>query len=1383
MAAASPHKGAARLGTPLTAIVVAPDTHLYAAGVDSSLWRRAMGGGSRSGEWERIGQAVDVVGLAAFSQQIFALDGSSVIWRWDLSGDGQWEAWSEPPEAAYSRGLKGTQWDRVAIGVTTDGHMWAVTGTRQLVRADVHEPGKGWTPCGSRMPLALSVTAMSTSDTRLIITCEDLSVQILETAMIRETEELDWQPFGTTPLRAERGIAAQGQSIYVAGAGGIQVGEFTMMGSLEWKASLPLPPISPGAAPPPAEILREIEGCVGCGETRSEGDSDRVFLCSSCEAEWHPSCLSPPLSKPPEGSWRCPACSVQLDSARLQRDPVRRHMHLAWEAVRDCGIEKTERGREGKSKKTRHRRAQPFLQLPSYTEYPDYYATIARPISLAMVKRRIEENAYRDWHEFAAAMDLVFANARQYNHPESAVVADANKLQNVFDSFKRKVPGQTLQRDTERDRERTITSGKASKRPRQDTEKGTERDRDKAKKPRKELSKQRESEKRDRVPELRTFTIDEEGPLGIKFKDGDSLVVDSANAERVAYKAGVRVGMQLVAFQGAAVSDRHSTMAKIKQTSRPWELTFKVQQRTDRLKDRDRESAPKVPRLVLSAPQRETQRQRETEKDTSKRKGKQEKQERRDKEKERKERTDKEKERKEKKVRFESERDRQGESDTHTDQDPRPLVLKRPLQRETEWVKVSLPPEVEAGEPFVVTTADGQHRQVLFPTGGQTGDSWKFELDQQSGEVVSELQVELTETERRQREAERQQREAEKEDIQREEESFQEKLQLLELEEKNQKPKARMSAFFWFCGAHRETVAAQLPGRVTEQSKMLSQMWKELPRAAQQPYYDDSERDNERNKADSAAWKKRFDSERAALTQEHTANLAELRERHKRQRRGEIVDEDPRSSWSLQTQFDLTSTADIDAHLDRSSLQRCSVGDALSTYMHLRSMETVYGLAAFRLQDFLCGLVSSRENVLLSEIHICLLKVLRIEEINAALADDSGDSDHLLLQCFSVNYHTWPALLGQACGRYVSMPLQELSEYLSPAAGHVPLEFKDDVEQREAEQRIRLCAARELRKEAATVTQSLTEDEYWSLPPATKVSILRFIIDVLVQRQDAKDLTAKRVDEIEGRQHVDSWTGKLSECAICGDGGEIFCCDFCSGAYHLACIRPEMTEEPPEDTQWFCQFCSVEDASATSFTPLGDAHAGARYWFVGGHIFAEDCATGQFAPRTKAEVAELLNGLKTVRAAKRLRTALESRYQHLSEAPIPTELCKALNGLSDEPVPVAGTPLPELRNVSCRYLRPRAPRNHSVHWDFSAESGGAWFWCDTANDYKSQWTNPNLQTGTHTHTHSGVCCVRRGIFAECVHKGLHEERYQVLQDPLRVSSTLSERRQTERRRE
>jgi hypothetical protein len=81
MAASSPHKGAASIGTPVTAIVV-EGKQLYAAGVDSSLWARSVE--TRGAEWEKIGQAVDVVALAAFSERIFALDSSSRIWRWDL---------------------------------------------------------------------------------------------------------------------------------------------------------------------------------------------------------------------------------------------------------------------------------------------------------------------------------------------------------------------------------------------------------------------------------------------------------------------------------------------------------------------------------------------------------------------------------------------------------------------------------------------------------------------------------------------------------------------------------------------------------------------------------------------------------------------------------------------------------------------------------------------------------------------------------------------------------------------------------------------------------------------------------------------------------------------------------------------------------------------------------------------------------------------------------------------------------------------------------------------------------------------------------------------------------------------------------------------------
>eukprot|EP01046_Picozoa_sp_COSAG06_P043066 COSAG06_NODE_5587_length_3382_cov_1.369479_1_plen_1042_part_01 len=1042
-----------------------------------------------------------------------------------------------------------------------------MTGTRQLLRANVDDPACRWTPLGSRLP---TVTAMSTSDTRLIITCSDLSVRILETAMLGDspTQELYWQPFGTTALNAERGIAAYEQAIYVAGPDGIHVGEFTMMGALDWKSKLSLPPNAPKAPPPPAEILCEIDGCVGCGV---DSEPDKMLICSSCEAEWHLFCLKPPLSAPPKGAWRCSACSVKLDSSKLH--PVKRHMHAAWEAVR-----------ENKAKKKKHCRAQPFLQLPSYTEYPDYYTTISNPMSLAMVKRRAAEGKYKDWNSFAEAMDLVFANARQYNHPDSAVVSDANKLQRIFDSFKRNVPDAA-----------GAAAGKGSKRPREDElspttygqEGGDER---KLKKERAQKKKRSSSEMEGGSPSrYRTITIVESGPLGVKFKEG-SLMIETAKEDYVGHQAGIRSGMRLVAFQGEAVSDYPSAMTKIKATSRPWELTFKVKQPVPRSSESPpaaaaaaaaaagpaaaaaAPSASTQPRLMLSAPT--------TDESTSgKRKEKKVKKAK--------------KEKKEKRARFEMDEDEHRHSDSHVapveeqqqqqqqQQQQPPLLLQQTQDRKerkeaspraTEWVTVALPPDVEPGEPFAVDTGT-RERQVVFPKGGRRGDNWKFELDTLSGRVVSHVQLALTD-------AEKDQRKSESEDVARENQRFQIEMRVLEAEQKKTKPKGRMSAFWNFCGAQRAEALADHPelgGRVVDQSKLLSEMWKKLPKAQQQPYYEQSERDSARHKVEHQAWKTKCDQEKRALTSQHEANLEELIDRHERQRRGEIVDEDPRSNWSLQSQFDLTSTADIDAHLDRSSLTRCSVGDALAMYTHLRSMETVYGTSAFLLQDFLCGLAAGRENKLLSEIHLVLLKVLNIEQVNNALADDSGDSDHFLLNWFSGNYHTWPELLRQTCEHFATMPLDALSIYLSPTAGHVPPEGKDDAELRGRDQSLRLRAAREVKEEAQVVVDSLSNDEYWFLPPMKKIAIMRFIVDILIHRGDTKDLTQRRIADIESRIEVerDDWTGKSPECAICGDGGEILCCDFCSCSYHLACIRPEMKEEPPEDQKWFCQFCTI----------------------------------------------------------------------------------------------------------------------------------------------------------------------------------------------------------------
>ncbi|KAM6326705.1 autoimmune regulator [Podargus strigoides] len=48
------------------------------------------------------------------------------------------------------------------------------------------------------------------------------------------------------------------------------------------------------------------------------------------------------------------------------------------------------------------------------------------------------------------------------------------------------------------------------------------------------------------------------------------------------------------------------------------------------------------------------------------------------------------------------------------------------------------------------------------------------------------------------------------------------------------------------------------------------------------------------------------------------------------------------------------------------------------------------------------------------------------------------------------------------------------------------------------------------------------------------------------------------------------------ECAVCGDGGELICCDGCPRAFHLACLVPPLPRVP--SGTWRCSSCVVSAA-------------------------------------------------------------------------------------------------------------------------------------------------------------------------------------------------------------
>ena len=43
------------------------------------------------------------------------------------------------------------------------------------------------------------------------------------------------------------------------------------------------------------------------------------------------------------------------------------------------------------------------------------------------------------------------------------------------------------------------------------------------------------------------------------------------------------------------------------------------------------------------------------------------------------------------------------------------------------------------------------------------------------------------------------------------------------------------------------------------------------------------------------------------------------------------------------------------------------------------------------------------------------------------------------------------------------------------------------------------------------------------------------------------------------------------QCEMCGNGGELLCCDGCPAAFHLYCLEPKMKTIPKDD--WYCPQC------------------------------------------------------------------------------------------------------------------------------------------------------------------------------------------------------------------
>ncbi|XP_065810846.1 polybromo 1, like isoform X5 [Labrus bergylta] len=89
--------------------------------------------------------------------------------------------------------------------------------------------------------------------------------------------------------------------------------------------------------------------------------------------------------------------------------------------------------------------SEPFQQLPSRREYPDYFQQIKQPIALQQIRAKMKNGEYENVEQMDVDLNLMFENAKRYNMPNSSIYKRAFRLQQIMQAKKREL----LRRDDE----------------------------------------------------------------------------------------------------------------------------------------------------------------------------------------------------------------------------------------------------------------------------------------------------------------------------------------------------------------------------------------------------------------------------------------------------------------------------------------------------------------------------------------------------------------------------------------------------------------------------------------------------------------------------------------------------------------------------------------------------------------------------------------------------------------------------------------------------------------------------------------------------------------------------------------------------------------------
>merc|ERR1712228_327747 len=83
--------------------------------------------------------------------------------------------------------------------------------------------------------------------------------------------------------------------------------------------------------------------------------------------------------------------------------------------------------------------SEPFYKLPSRKELPDYYEVIRKPVDIAKIQQRIDDEKYEDMDALERDFMILCKNTQHYNEDGSLIFEDSIVLQSVFTNARERI--------------------------------------------------------------------------------------------------------------------------------------------------------------------------------------------------------------------------------------------------------------------------------------------------------------------------------------------------------------------------------------------------------------------------------------------------------------------------------------------------------------------------------------------------------------------------------------------------------------------------------------------------------------------------------------------------------------------------------------------------------------------------------------------------------------------------------------------------------------------------------------------------------------------------------------------------------------------------------